>query len=308
VRPVPVDPTGATGPTKSQATRQQWRRTSLGLYVPATVDRTRVEQRILEEAGRLPVTGAVTGWAALRLHGVGYADGLEGGRSERPVPLVVPPGVALRAAPGIQVHRERIADVEISMVCGIPVAIAERAAFDAAKWEVDVRARVAVLDMALAAGAIRLGTFQAYVNSRKGLRGAGRVAEALVLCDGRSMSPKETALRLIWVLDALLPAPRCNWPVADERGAFIGRPDLLSNELAVIGEFDGAHHRQRDRQRDDVRRDDAFRAAGLEPFRIVGAYLSDVRLVLRRIEAAVQRARTSTVPRTWMASARPGPV
>jgi hypothetical protein len=38
VRPVPVDPTGARGPTKAQAAGPRWRRTSKGLHVPAYVD------------------------------------------------------------------------------------------------------------------------------------------------------------------------------------------------------------------------------------------------------------------------------
>ncbi|WP_457109696.1 hypothetical protein [Marmoricola sp. URHA0025 HA25] len=122
------------------------------------------------------------------------------------------------------------------------------------------------------------------------------------------MSPNETRLRLIWRLDAGLPPPRCNWPVADDDGSFIGRPDLLSEDLAVVGEYDGAEHRTRDRHRVDVRRDDLFRRCGLEPFRVVGADLDDVALVVDRIRAAVRRAADSATPRTWRIRRDPGPV
>ena len=90
VRVVPprrLDPSGLNGPTPGQARGPSWRRAAAGLYVPADVNDDRVEQRIVEAASRLR-TGAVTGWAALRLLGGGYFDGLErDGRTRLPVPL-----------------------------------------------------------------------------------------------------------------------------------------------------------------------------------------------------------------------------
>jgi hypothetical protein len=134
-----------------------------------------------------------------------------------------------------------------------------------------------------------------------------QVVAAARLSDVRSQSPKETVLRMIWHLDAGCPPPRCNWPVADGAGTFIGSPDLLCEELAVVGEYDGAEHRSRRRHRDDARRDDHFRRAGLEPFRIVGEDLADVPLVVDRIRAAVARAAASGIPRTWRTKRVPGP-
>jgi hypothetical protein len=58
-------------------------------YVPASFDAELPEQRIVEQAVRLR-GGAVTGWAALRLAGAAYFDGLAGdGRTRKPVPLAV---------------------------------------------------------------------------------------------------------------------------------------------------------------------------------------------------------------------------
>lgn len=309
VHPASVDPSGATGPTRGQAAGPHWRRTSTGLYVRCEVNRTVVEQRIVEESGRLPGTGAVGGWAALRLHGVGYLDGLaDGGEELLPVPLVVPPGTALRKAAGVVIHRNPLPESERALRYGVPVTTPVRSAFDAARWAVDARAAVAVLDLALASGVVARAVLARYVTEHAGRPGARAVARALALTDDRSMSPKETALRLIWVLDAGLPVPRCNWPVAHDDGRLIGRPDLLSEEYAVVGEFDGAQHRSRSRHRDDLRRDDAFMSVGLEPFRVVGADLDDVPLVLHRIQAAIARSRASTVRRTWRLQAHPRPV
>jgi hypothetical protein len=308
-RPVPVDPDGRAGPTKGQARGPSWRRTSTGLYVPSAVDRGRVEQRILEEAGRLGGRGAVSGWAALRLHGGGYFDGRgPDGRSALPVPLVVPPGTSLRCAHGIEVHRERLAPTEMTERHGIRCTTPERAAFDAARWAADLRSAVVALDMALAPGVVQLAGLRRHVSAKVGWSGVRVVTRALDLVEPRSRSPEETRLRLIWCLDAGLPAPRCNWPVADASGRFIGSPDLLSEELAVVGEFDGAEHRSRRRQRDDARRDDLFRRVGLESFRVVGADLGDVPLVVDRIHAAASRAAASRAPRMWLIKRDPGPL
>lgn len=309
VRPVSIDPTGREGPTKGAAAGPRWRRTSRGLYVEATVDRSCVEQRILEESCRLPPLGAVSGWAALRLHGAGYCDGLAAdGRTPEPVPLVLPPCTNLAPGPGATLHRERLSPTEVLEVHGIPTTHPCRATFDAARWSPDLRSAVVVLDMALAAGVVAAGQVQNYLTSRAGWPGLRRVTRALALSDARSMSPQESSLRLIWMIDARLPRPRCNWPISDGDGRHLGKPDLLCEDLAVVGEFDGAEHRGRARHRDDLRRDDAFRAVGLEPFRVVGADLGDRDLVLARIASAIERSRVSTVPRTWRRQANPPPV
>ncbi len=309
VRPVRIDPTGRAGPTKGAAAGPRWRRTSRGLYVPTSVDASCVEQRILEESSRLPAGGVVSGWAALRLHGAGYVDGRDrDGRTLLPVPLVLPPDTNLAPGAGAVIHRERLSPAERTEAHGIPVAHRCRAAFDAARWAHDLRAAVVVLDMALAAGVVAARSLKAFTTSRAGWPGVRQVKQALDLAEGRSMSPQESILRLIWMLDGDLPRPRCNWPVADGNGRFIGRPDLLSEDLAVVGEYDGEAHRSRSRHRDDLRRDDAFRAVGLEPFRVVGADIDDVTVVLARIAAAIERARVSTVRRSWLLQSNPPPV
>jgi hypothetical protein len=250
VRPVSIDPQGRTGPTKGQARGPRWRRTSAGLFVPSAVDRDRVEQRILEESCRLPEFGAVTGWAALRLHGAGYFDGLaDDGVALLPVPLVVPPGTPLRQKLGTEVHRERLAADEVGVCHGIPCTTSVRAAFDAARRAPDMRRAVVVLDMSFAARLLDPASFREYLSTKVGWPGIRTVMRAADLAEDRSKSPKESELRLIWCLDAGLPAPRCNWPVADAAGRFIGSPDLLSEELAVVGEYDGAEHRSRSRHR-----------------------------------------------------------
>jgi hypothetical protein len=111
----------------------------------------------------------------------------------------------------------------------------------------------------------------------------------------------------VWQLDAGLPRPRMNWPVSDDAGRYLGKPDLLCTELGVYGEYDGADHRSRRRHRVDVRRHDDFRRVGLEGFVVVGEDLRETRLVVDRMQAAVRRAARSGIERTWRIRSDPGP-
>src|SRR5688572_24564659 len=89
VFPEYLDPSGENGPTRVQARSARWDLLGRGWYVDA--DRPQcVEQRILDAACRLPESGAVTGWAALRWRGAGYFDGqAPGGAEPLPVPLLL---------------------------------------------------------------------------------------------------------------------------------------------------------------------------------------------------------------------------
>lgn len=131
VRPVPLDPTGLAGPTRGQARSNRWRPSSHGFYVPAVVDAGRVEQRILEQSVRLLEGGAVTGWAAPRMHGGAFFDGRDPrDLSRAPVPVVCPVG-QLRRSAEVEVLRDRLEPDEIVVCRGVPCTAADRATFDA---------------------------------------------------------------------------------------------------------------------------------------------------------------------------------
>ena len=250
----------------------------------------------------------MTGWAALRMYGGGYFDGLDrDGLTPRAVRLVVPRGGNLRRWGLTEVERAAIAASEIRVLHGVPCTSALRAVFDAARSAADQREAVVVVDMALAAGLISLDAYLRYAFARRGWPGARRARSAALLADPRSLSPQETLMRLIWVLDARLPTPRSNWPVSALDGRRLGRPDLLCDELGVIGEYDGAGHRRRSRHRADVARDQAFRDAGLESFVVVGGDIEDTCLVVDRMKAAVLRAQQADRPRRWRVARDPGP-
>jgi hypothetical protein len=275
--------------------------------VPASVEPDRLEQRILEASCRLPEGGAVSGWAALRMAGGNLFDGSLDGRDRLPVDLVVAPPADVRAGPGVRRHRAALAASEVVERYGVPCTTVERALLDVAAWTGDLREVVVSFDLALSAQLTDRRRLASYLGTRApGTRGLARAREAAALAEDRVLSPKETPLRLTWLLDLRLPPVRCNWPVADGSGRRIGRPDLVCEELGVVGEYDGEEHRSRARQHHDVRTEDAYRNAGLECFRIVGADVEDPRVMQRRMLHAVRRAAASGTPRTFLLAANPG--
>lgn len=296
VVPARIDPTGRTGPTRGQAAGPRWRRTSRGLYVPSDAPMT-PEQRIIEAALLIRGRAVVTGWAALRLHGANFFDGLEpDGRTSVPVAMAAN-GERMRSADGLVVARQQVPEAEVVIRHGIRCAIVERALFDEMWRRSETREGAVAFDMTAAAELTSLSRMRAYLAKRAGSRGRALVASALAMGDEESRSPQESRFRMIWEYDAGWGRPLCNRLVYTSRGRLLGTPDLLDPVRGVVGEYDGADHRTRDRHTRDVRRMDDFRRVGLEYVAVVGQDLRDVGLVVARIHAAGDRA--GSQPRAW---------
>jgi hypothetical protein len=296
VRPVRVDPTGRTGPTRGRAHGPGWRRTAEGLYVPAAVDDSLAEQRIVEQGARL-TRGVVTGWAALRLLGGGYFDGLaRDGRTRLPVPIAAN-GDRLRSGPLADVRRVAVDESDVVIRYGVRCASPERALFDAVRWQPILVERVVSIDMSAAAELTSPRRLTAYVTSHREVHGRTLVIEATWWAQEGAESPQEVRLRLIWRRRFSWPPPQVNRTVVDLAGRRLGTPDLVSEDLGIGAEYDGAEHRERGRHRRDVRRLDDFQRAGLEVATFVGEDLDDEELVVGRLRAARQRA--GRAPREW---------
>jgi hypothetical protein len=291
VAPVAIDPTGRDGPTPGQARGPRWRKSSHGRYVPAAVDGTVPEQRILEQAARLSNGGAVTGWASGRLHGARYLDGLHlDGRTRLPVPLVAGPLHRLVATDGSTVSRDRIYSDEIVTRLGVPCAAPTRATFDAMRYAAGLWSAVIAFDMMATAGLVTLEEMTAYIAAHPAWRGVGQAREALKLVDENSWSPRESWLRLVWEVVAGFPHPLCNRPVFSLDGTFIGTPDLLDPVAGVAGEYDGADHLGRDRRARDVVREEGFRRVGLEYFEVTSGDVAHRSRVVERMTWTRSRA------------------
>lgn len=290
VRPVRVDPAGVNGPTRGEAAGPRWRRTSYGFYVPADAPRS-VEQRIIEQAVRLPTGGAVTGWAACRLHRAGLIDGLaRDGRTPLPVPLAVGRRGRLRTSTDALLLHDPLDAGEIVVRYGVPTVTELRAAFDATRFVDDPREAVVMLDAVLAARLTSLQRFREYVAARPGRHHVGLARFAAEHASEESLSPYESRLRLLWVLDARLPAPALNREIRDGCGRAVGVVDLLDEVAGLAVEFDGADHRSRSQHARDVVREDALRRLGIEVVHVTAADMDLPERVVDRIRSARGRA------------------
>lgn len=300
VWPVPLDPTGVNGPTRGRARSRGWRRTTRGYYVPSSVDPDVVEQRILEKSVLLPTLGAVTGWSGCRLHGGTFFDGLlPDGVTERPVSLCIGPLGQVREKAGVVLSRERLLPTEVTYRHGIAVTPVLRSLFDEMRYVREFREAVVAMDMMAAAEKVSLRQMRDYLLLHPGWTGVPQARAALALADEDSRSPAETRMRLIWQLDAGFPRPMVNKPVFDLNGRLLGIADILDPVAGVVGEYDGADHRGAKRHSRDVAREEDFRRAGLEYFKVVGPDQRNTDLVVSRMSSTRARAKWLTEDRAW---------
>jgi hypothetical protein len=276
--------------------------------VPAYVDSSLPEQRIVEVSVHLPPGGAVTGWAALRALGATFCDGrLDDGRTEIPVPLVVGPHRSRRAQEGVVWLQDRIGPEEVWIRLGVPVAAPDRATFDAVRRAPSLWEAVILLDMAIAAELTTIARMRRYVDAHPGWLGVPQARPALELADEHSRSPAETRMRLIWTKYAGLPRPLVNREVFSHDGKLLGVADLLDVEAGVVGEYDGGDHAGARRRSSDAAREGGLRDHGLEVFRVTGFDLRDHDAVVRRMRAARRRARWAPPhQRAWTIEPPPG--
>jgi very-short-patch-repair endonuclease len=90
------------------------------------------------------------------------------------------------------------------------------------------------------------------------------------LAEPKAESAMETRLRMLLV-GAGLPRPEAQVPLHDERGSFLGRPDLLYRKHRLAIEYDGGTHR--DRMVADDRRQNLLQGAGFRILRYTAADL-----------------------------------
>ncbi len=300
VVPKPVDPTGRNGPTRHQAAGPRFRQTSPGLYVPADVDATVVEQRILEQGMRIQEPRSrdwlgcspVARSRVLRWHcGRAYAaTGAARGRARK-----APEGRPSRDQSGPDrahgVHADRWDPRRLR-----PAGAVRRDALrlgGACGRRGDGEGRSRPHDLGLPHVAICPAA--PGMDRRRTGAGCPRSRQERQL-----LAPGDRTCASVWEIDAGLPPPLCNVPVFDLSGRLLGIPDLLDPVAGVVGEYNGADHKRLDRRRSDNAREERFRAVGLEYFDLVEGDLLDRRDVVRRMHqtrapCTVRGARGSTL-------------
>lgn len=264
VVPVRFDPTGLAGPTRGQARGPGWRITSPGLAVPASVTDGLVEQRIVEAHARAGPGAVVTGWAALRLHGGNFFDGLaRDGVTHLPVPIAAN-GERLASDARTSVVRDLVPPDEVVVIHGIRCAKVERALYDEMQRIGEVREMAVAAGAAYAAQLTSIKRMRIYASTRRWYRDVRLVKEAIEMSVEGCRSPQEDRFRQVWEFDARWGRPLINRTILDNDGRFVAIPDLFDPVRGVVGEYAGADHRDIDRHEADVDRAADVRRVGLE--------------------------------------------
>ncbi len=194
------------------------------------------------------------------------------------------------------------------MADGIPCCTAVRAAFDHAR-RTPLREGVVGLDVFGRRLGLSPADVLAYAERHRGWQGLPLLRRGAALADPRALSPGETRLRLMWVLDAGLPVPEVNADVFGIDGGFLGMVDLLDPEAGFIGEYDGAYHRDALQHAHDNAREEWLEDTGLTVVRAGGHDLGPFRIrTVRRLQTGHARGRRRDRARDrWTWRQRPQP-
>lgn len=232
--------------------------------------------RIIDAVPLLPEGAALGGWAAAFLLGASDLDGLErDGLTPQPITVCLQPAVQVRPRAGIVQLRSAFRDDEVRMVDDVPVLQPIRTCFDLARRATDLAEAVVGIDAMLRADLIDLDELHDYVQRHPRWRGRPRAQRAANLADRRARSTQESRFRVLWIIDAGLPAPEVNVPLfAKNTGALVAIPDLLDPEAGLVGEFDGGHHRQLEQHTADNAREEELERHGLIVVRATSLDLS----------------------------------
>ena len=143
----------------------------------------------------VPGRGVLSGYSAAELLGARCAP------ADANVELTVPGG-DLREQPGLTVHRDLLADDEVTDAAGLLTTTALRTARDLARWLPTVEAVVA-MDALARVGRFAPGAVLQIHSCYPRARWRRRVPGVIALCDTRAESPMESRSRLVLTLRGL---------------------------------------------------------------------------------------------------------
>ncbi|MPZ60185.1 MAG: hypothetical protein GEU93_02580 [Propionibacteriales bacterium] len=251
--------------------------------------------RIGAAAALLPSGCAISGWAAAYAHGITYLDGRAGSRL-RDVLLLLTPGHRLHKRPGITPRRVKECPEITTAGLDFPCVTLARASADEMCLAYALEDAVVIADMATSTRTgqrtTSLTDLSVMVAEMRGARGIRRARAALRLASDRSASPPETRFRLVWVLEAGLPPPLVNCPIFSLDGDLLGYGDLVDEDAGVVGEFDGAQHRELGQYSSDIVRHEALERHNLTMFRGTILDLRRRASLRRRMRSAYERGMT----------------
>lgn len=238
-------------------------------------------------ARRLPAGAAFSGRTAAWLHGLDMEPC-------DPIEVTIPDVIGTRRRAGTSVSRAALGVEEICLRRYLPTTTALRTVVDLGGRDPWIEAVVAA-DMFLHARLVSIADLHVHVARHPRAKGIARLRRVVEMAEPKSESPMETRLRMLLVL-AGLPRPEVQVSIQDDRGRFLGRPDLLYRIQRLVIEYDGGNHR--DRPADDNRRQNGLVGAGFQLLRFTAAdvYGTPERVAMQVRHALAKSAR-STVAR-----------
>jgi Protein of unknown function (DUF559) len=247
------------GVTWKQLQGRAWRRLDGGIYVSAALPASPLV-RMEGVFRRMPEGAAFSGLTAAWLHGLDV-------QPCDPVEVTIPDSCGISTLDGASIRRAALAGSDVVRLRGLPATSALRTLTELGRYLPLVEA-VVIADMALHSGLVQLPELRARVATHPPRKGIAQLRQVVDLAEPAAESPMETRLRLHLVL-AGLPRPLAQVPLLDERGRFLGRPDLYYPTRRLCLEYDGGTHR--DSMTDDNRRQNRLVNAGYRLLRYTHA-------------------------------------
>jgi very-short-patch-repair endonuclease len=247
------------GVTRGQLRGASYRRLGAGVYHWAGLKES-PQLMLTGVARRLPSGAAFSGLTAAWLHGLDV-------RPCNPIEVTIPEPLGSGRRAGAAVCRAALAKDEIVLRRRLPTTSALRTSIDLGGRGPLIE-RVVAADLFLHAGLVSMEELRDYVADHRGTKGIARLRRALDLAEPDAESAMETRLRMLLVR-ARLPRPEVQVSIHDDRGHFLGRPDLLYRRHRLAIEFDGGTHR--DRMVEDNRRQNGLVGAGYRLLRFTAA-------------------------------------
>lgn len=284
----------ALGAGMSRTILRRWYRPMFrGVYTPKWAVPT-LHDRALGAWLTSGRSGVITGVAASALHGADWVDDTE------PIEVVI---LQHRRQPGLLIRMERIADDEITVIDGIPVATPVRTAFDLGRHQRRPNA-LARLDALMRKSPFGRDEVAMLAERYGPVRGVRQLRELLPLIDAGAASPKESWLRLLLV-DNGYPAPETQIPVLDESGEAFAYLDMGWRNIGLAVEYDGEQHQtSRSQYAKDHKRLPQIAKRGWEVIRVIAEdSKSDI---LERVGEAFARRGGAEIDE-WARSSRENP-
>ena len=240
-----------------------WQHQRRGVHVWHEHDPTDPGVRIEAAAAGRP-EAVLGGWASLYAQGVRRLDGRTSPAASRlqPVLLHVGPTGRIRPTPALDVDRGRLDPADVLDVGGFGVTHAAHAVLTIA-CRYGAEEGLVAADATVRAGLTSPEELAARVAAMSSARGVPHARLVSELVDGRARSAPESRLRYVWVVEAGLPRPHVNPLVLTSDGLVVAATDLLDLDAALVGEYDGAHHRDATQHADDNEREESLERLNL---------------------------------------------